>query len=125
MLSTVTFKHIKSSQDISDYATRKLSKLNKYKDFKLIEARYIFSTERENSIHIAELILKIKNDKISAKSQEKSMYHAIDNVVTKVSKQLAKKKNTPQSTSTTSHVISKDKKEENLESDEESQPKED
>jgi len=92
MISTISFKNIKSSEEISAYAIKKLSKVEKYKDFKLINARYIFSTEKEHSFHIAELILKIKNDTISASAKEKSMYQAIDTAVARVCKQLAKKK---------------------------------
>ena len=84
MKPTITFKHIKSSPEIIDHATSKLSKIDRYSDFKFIEARYIFSTEKDNSIHIAELILLIKNDRISAVASEKSMYHAIDEVVAKI-----------------------------------------
>ena len=91
MEPNITFKGIKSSPEVTAHATRKLSKIDRYSDFKFIEARYIFRTETENSIHIAELIL-FKNDRISAVAREKSMYHAIDEVVAKICKQLEKKK---------------------------------
>ena len=92
MQLSFTYKHIKSSPDVNAYATKKLSKLNKYKDFKFIEAKYVFSTAKDNSIHIAELVLSIKNDTISAKVEAENMYQAIDSVVIKIGKQLEKKK---------------------------------
>lgn len=92
MEPSFTYKHIKSSEEVNAYATKKLSKINKYKDFKISDAKYVFETSRDDSLHTAELIVHIKHDTISASANAKNMYQAIDGVVTKICKQLEKKK---------------------------------
>jgi putative sigma-54 modulation protein len=92
MQLSFTYKHIKSSPEVNAYAKKKISKLDKYKDFKLIEGKFVFTTAKDDSIHIAELIVQIKNDIVSATVEASSMYQAIDGVIAKVGKQLMKKK---------------------------------
>jgi ribosomal subunit interface protein len=92
MQPNVTFKQIKSSEGVSDYATKKLQKIDKYKDFKFLDAKYTFSTEKENSVHVAELALQIKNKNLVAVAEATTMYKAIDEVVAKICRQLEKQK---------------------------------
>lgn len=92
MQPSFTFKNINTSEEVVAYATKKLKKLEKYRDLKIVEAKFVFETAKENTRHFAELVLQIKDGTVSAASEAKNMYMAIDDAVDKTKKQLERKK---------------------------------
>ncbi|CAN2041759.1 Ribosome hibernation promoting factor [Candidatus Magnetomoraceae bacterium gMMP-15] len=89
MQTSVTFKNIKPSEHLKNYAGSKLDRFDKYLD-NPAEANVVLSVEKFR--HIAEI--NISGDRLSINGREETedMYAAIDMVLDKLEKQIKKNK---------------------------------
>ncbi|MCB0308547.1 MAG: ribosome-associated translation inhibitor RaiA [Bdellovibrionales bacterium] len=83
----ITFRQMKSSDAIKDHINQRMAKLEKYKD-KATEAHVVLSTEKY--LHNAEVVFSAKAFQVTAKSSTNDMYASIDDVVTKLEKNIKK-----------------------------------
>ena len=89
MQTSVTFKNIEPSDNLRDYVTHKLEKMNKLLD-NPAEANVVLSVEKIR--HITEI--KLIGDRLTLNCREESndMYSSIDLALDKLEKQLKKNK---------------------------------
>jgi len=85
----LTFKNLDPTDALKDYATKRLSKLDKYMD-KPAEAHVVLSVERRR--HKADITLNADGAVINAVEITEDMYSAIDMVMDKLDRQVKKHK---------------------------------
>lgn len=83
------FKHMNTSEAVVEYVEEVMEKLHKF-EMKPVHAHWVFSVQRHE--HTAEVILTGPQIRFQAKATADDMYNAVDMALTKVGKQLAKKK---------------------------------
>jgi len=84
---TVTFRHMKPSQSLKDYAEEKISKINKFFDFP-IEAHIVLAVEKFR--HMADITLSLNGTMIKGVEETEDMYSSIDQVMDKIEIQAKK-----------------------------------
>ena len=90
MKVTISYKHLESTPAIDEITHRKSEKLKKYFDGK-INLKWNFTVEKKQ--HIAHCHLtSVDNIDFFAEAQTDSIYSAIDEVESKLEKQIRKKK---------------------------------
>lgn len=89
MQINVTFRHMETSEPVSNYIEEKLPKLKKYID-EPVEAQVVLSVEKIR--HKAEVSLSAKGITIKATDETSDMYAAIDGVMDKLDRQLKRYK---------------------------------
>ncbi|MBI5681760.1 MAG: ribosome-associated translation inhibitor RaiA [Deltaproteobacteria bacterium] len=89
MHTTVTFRHIESSDAIRRYAVQKSERVVKYLT-EPIEVHWVLSVEKFR--HIAAITITANGIAIKGEEQTEDMYAAIDLVMSKVEKQMRKYK---------------------------------
>lgn len=85
----ITFKNIDSTDALKDYATKRLSKLDKYVD-RPSEIHVVLSVEKRR--HIADVTLSADGVAINAIEVTEDLYSAIDMVMDKLERQVKKHK---------------------------------
>ena len=85
----ITFKNIDSSDALKDYASKKLSKIDKYIE-RPSDLHVVLSVERRR--HQADMTLNADGVMINAVETTEDMYSAIDMVVDKLERQIKKHK---------------------------------
>lgn len=85
----ITFKNIDSTDALKDYASKRLSKLDKYID-RPSEVHVVLSVEKRR--HKADVTLSADGDVINAVEITEDMYSAIDMVMDKLERQVKKHK---------------------------------
>ncbi len=80
-----TFRNVESSEGIKNYATEKISKMQKYLRSPL-EADVILSTERH--LHCVELSIRADGERYAGKVESEDMYASVDLVMDKVDRQI-------------------------------------
>lgn len=86
---SVTFRNMKPSEAVKEYATKKLEKIKKFlPDAEPIEVHVVLSVEKHR--HIADVVVTAKDLTISAKEETEDIYSAIDLVADSVEKQAKK-----------------------------------
>ena len=86
---SITFRHMESSESISDYAKKKMEKLEKYL-IEPIEIHFVMSVEKIR--HIAEVTINANGVTIKGEESTGDMYSAIDLVIDKIGRQVKKHK---------------------------------
>jgi len=86
---SVTFRNIRPSENIKNYAEKKINKLTRYAGNN-IDVKIVFSAEKFR--HIIELSLIIDGHKIYGREESEDMYMGIDMVVDKIKRQIKKYK---------------------------------
>ena len=89
MQVSVTFRNTGSETWFKDYATERLSKIQKYID-KPVEAHVVLSVEKFRNV--AEVNIMAKGINLVGKEEAKDMQLAIDNVIDKIERQIKKHK---------------------------------
>ena len=89
MQVSVTFRNTGSESWFKDYATERLSKIQKYID-KPVEAHVVLSVEKFRNV--AEINIMAKGINLVGKEEAKDMQLAIDNVIDKIERQIKKHK---------------------------------
>ncbi len=89
MQVSVTFRNTGSENWFKDYATERLSKIQKYID-KPVEAHVVLSVEKFRNV--AEVNIMAKGINLVGKEEAKDMQLAIDNVIDKIERQIKKHK---------------------------------
>jgi putative sigma-54 modulation protein len=89
MQISVTFKGLKPSEDLKNYVSSKLDRLDKYLDH-TAEASVVLSMEKFR--HIAEVSISSGKMNIIGREETEDSYAAIDMVVDKLEKQIKKHK---------------------------------
>lgn len=89
MKTTFTFKHLNSSDYIENYAQEGLDKAEKYA-FKPLQARFIFSSE--GHLKLAEIVITGESGRHVAIGQGENIFRAIDEALSKIERQLMKRK---------------------------------
>lgn len=84
-----TFKRSKKSEHVEQYAKQKCEKLVKY-ELKPRRAEFIISAQRGQPQ--VEMIIHGESKPLVAKASGKNLYKAIDNVISKIDRQLGKTK---------------------------------
>ncbi|MBI5892933.1 MAG: ribosome-associated translation inhibitor RaiA [Deltaproteobacteria bacterium] len=87
MHTTVTFRHLESSDAIRDYATEKAERAAKYL-IEPIEVHWALSVEKFR--HIASITIAANGITIKGEEQTQDMYSAVDLVMNKIEKQMRK-----------------------------------
>ena len=82
---TVTFRHMEPTESLKDYAEEKISKIEKYLDFP-VEAHIVLGVEKFR--HLADVTLSLNGTLIKGVEETEDMYSAIDQVMSKVEKQV-------------------------------------
>ncbi|MFY9398543.1 MAG: ribosome-associated translation inhibitor RaiA [Desulfomonilia bacterium] len=85
----ITFKNMDSSDALRDYATKRLSKLDKYMD-RPTEVHLVLSVEKRR--HQADVTVSADGAMINAVETTEDMYAAIDMVMDKLERQIKKHK---------------------------------
>lgn len=85
----LTFRHMESSEAIRNHAAEKIEKIKKYI---LKPNRLNMTLTVDNFRHQAEITLTEDHTQFIAKAESTDMYQSIDEVVTKMEKQLKKHK---------------------------------
>ncbi|MGM0568584.1 MAG: ribosome hibernation-promoting factor, HPF/YfiA family [Elusimicrobiota bacterium] len=85
MKVNITARHLELTPSLKEYAEKKLLKAKKYSK-KITNAHIILNVEKNR--HIAEIVIHISGQDISAKSVSGDMYGAVDLVMDKILKQL-------------------------------------
>lgn len=92
MNTTVTSRHFKAHETLVEYAEEAVEKLERYYDGILkCEVKLSFQKSR-NSVKVAEIILSVYRNKITAKENSDDFNKAIDGALVKVLAQLKKYK---------------------------------
>ena len=92
MNTTVTSRHFKAHETLVEYAEEAVEKLERYYDGILkCEVKLSFQKSR-NSVKVAEIILSVYKNKITAKENADDFNKAIDGALVKVLAQLKKYK---------------------------------
>lgn len=89
MQSTVTFRHMESSEPLRKYAEEKSGRAVKYLS-EPIEVHWVLSVEKIR--HIADATVNANGISIKAQADTEDMYSAIDAVIDKLEKQVIKHK---------------------------------
>ena len=89
MKITVTARHFDLNENINDYATNEIKRLEKYFDH-ILEAHLTMSVEK--SRQIADLSAKVYGTVLTSKAKTYDMYIAIEQVVSKMESQIKKYK---------------------------------
>ncbi|MBN2039125.1 MAG: ribosome-associated translation inhibitor RaiA [Spirochaetes bacterium] len=89
MKINITGRHFDISNDLSEYAEKKLSKLEKY-FHKLIDINVIMYMEKH--LHVIEATINADSTKFYATEQANDMYSSIDMLVKSLEKQVVKNK---------------------------------
>jgi putative sigma-54 modulation protein len=84
----VTGRHFHATEALKDYAVEKISKLDKY-SLKLEGAHVVFEVQKFN--HVAEIVLRGKGMRVTAKERSLDMYAAFDKCFGNIQLQLRKK----------------------------------
>lgn len=85
MQVNITARHLDLTPALKEYAEKKLLKTKKYSN-KITNVHIILNVEKNR--HIAEIVLHVSGQDISAKAMAGDMYGAIDLVMNKILKQL-------------------------------------
>jgi putative sigma-54 modulation protein len=91
MNTTYNFKHLEPTDSIKTYAATRVEKMEKYALKKEENIHFIFSIQNKHE-HVAEILLNAGPVHFTATAHDESMYAAIDKVVDKLERQLAKHK---------------------------------
>ena len=92
MNTTVTSRHFKAHETLVDYAKEAAEKLDRYYDG-IIKCEIKLSfLKAQNSVKIAEVILSVYRNKITALAETDDFHKSIDGAVAKVLVQLKKYK---------------------------------
>ena len=83
----VTFRHIRATEALRQYAEGKIDKLLRYLH-RPIEAHVIFSVDKRR--HVAEIILTADHGTFNAKEETGDLYSAMDLATSKVERQVKK-----------------------------------
>lgn len=97
----ITFKNIESTDALKDYASKRLSKLDKYVD-KPSEIHAVLSVEKRR--HTADVTLSADGVVINAVEITEDMYSAIDMVMDKLERQVKKHKEKSQAKKGQAHA---------------------
>jgi ribosome hibernation promoting factor len=97
MQISVTFRHVESSEALKDYATKKLSKMERYIDSPM-EANVVLGIEKFR--HQADITVTGDGLKIKGREETGDMYSAIDLAMEKIEKQLKRFREKPRSIKT-------------------------
>ena len=89
MIISVTFRNTEGEAWQREYVDERLNKLKKYVDHPA-DARVVLSVEKFRNV--AEINLTADGLNINAKEEEKDMHLAIDNAISKIERQLKKRK---------------------------------
>jgi putative sigma-54 modulation protein len=92
MHTSVTFRHVESSEALKDYVIRKLSKMDKYIDSPM-EANVVLGIEKFR--HQADITVTGDGLKIKGREETGDMYSAIDLAMEKIEKQLKRFRERP------------------------------
>ena len=84
-----TFRHVEPSEGIKNYATEKISKMQKYLRSPL-DADLIFSMERH--LHCVEILMRADGERYAGKVESDDMYASIDLVIDKLDRQVRDRK---------------------------------
>jgi putative sigma-54 modulation protein len=85
-----TFKHLEPLQSITDYAQSRIDKIEKFNLHKEMKTHFIFSVQKADQI--AEVLVDAGEHHFSATAKDPTLYAAIDKVIDKIERQLAKHK---------------------------------
>ena len=86
-----TFRNLESSEALKDYASDKISKLQKYLRSPL-EAEVIASLERH--LHCVDVTVSAAGKRYQGRSESEDMYASIDTVLDKIDRQVRREKAT-------------------------------
>lgn len=89
MRTSVTFRHMDSSDALRGYAEQKSARLTRYL-VEPIEVHWVLSVEKIR--HVAEATIAAKDLSIKAQQSTGEMYSAIDKVIDKLERQVRKHK---------------------------------
>ncbi len=87
---SVTFRNIKASENIKNYAKKKINRLARYIGNN-IDVKVVFSVDKFR--RIVELSLIIDGHKIYGREESDDMYTAMDMTLDKIKRQIEKYKN--------------------------------
>lgn len=85
-----TFKHLEALQSIEDYATTRIEKINKFSLHKEPKVHFIFSVQKQDQK--VEVLVDVGPEHFAAHAKDPVLYAAIDKVMDKLERQLAKRK---------------------------------
>jgi len=90
----ITFRHIESTDALKDYVQKRLGKIKRHLNRKLVDANAILGMENRKStpIHFAEIVLHVNRDTLRSKVADPDLYKAIDEVIDKLERQVKKYK---------------------------------
>lgn len=90
---SVTFRNIKASENIKNYAKKKINRLARYigNNINNIDVKVVFSVDKFR--RIVELSLIIDGYKIYGREESDDMYTAMDMTLDKIKRQIEKYKN--------------------------------
>ncbi len=89
MVINISFKHMKTSDSIRDYATEKTERLKKYFDGK-IHVSWTFSLEKQN--HVAHCHLVGNHMDYFGETEASAFTEAVDLTIEKIEKQIKRHK---------------------------------
>ena len=90
MQISVTFRNIKPSEGIKNYAEKKIGRLKRFLNTENLEANLVLSIEKFR--HIAELNVWADGEQLYGREEAEDTYAAIDTVVDKIERQIEKRK---------------------------------
>lgn len=82
-----TTRHFKSSDNVRDYAEKKVQRLSRYYD-RIIDCEIVLDREKLN--YVAEMFVKVYSQKLVAQERSEDIYKSIDLAVDKLERQLKK-----------------------------------
>jgi len=94
MKTSFTFKHLKPSQKVENYAEQRLGKLEKFA-LKPLQIKFIFEEHRH--LQSAEAVVTGYHGRHTAVARGENLFAAIDEVVDKLERQLSRQKEKVQS----------------------------
>ncbi len=89
MQITVTFRHMDSSDAVREYATKKLSALDRYFD-KVQDVHVVLMAEKKQ--HITEVTVHSPGEVFKATAKTEDMYASVDSVLDKLERHAVKRK---------------------------------
>jgi putative sigma-54 modulation protein len=89
MKISFTFKHLKPSQKVEEYAELRIAKLDKFA-LKPLHVKFIFDEHKH--LQKAEAVITGEQGRQTAQAAEENLFAAIDEVVDKLERQLCKRK---------------------------------
>lgn len=89
MQISVTFRHMNSSDSVREYATKKLSGLDRYFD-KVQDVHVVLIAEKKQ--HVAEVTVHSPGEVFKATAKSDDMYASVDQVIDKLERHAVKRK---------------------------------